>query len=172
MLQRPTFRAAAGNCPAKAVRPFWSCSGWGLHETYVTIDPRELLPHDFTLTARGGGMFLLHFPYSYLRRTLSGILALRSPDFPHTAIAARDCLSYPDPNEFQIARELQSIWICVRLRHYNIDVKASFKSNPFDLRSHVFSKDLLRTIVAGINDRNAGCLCVLGFMKFQITRNE
>jgi len=30
-----------------------------------------------------GGMFLLHFPYSYLRRTLSGILALWSPDFPH-----------------------------------------------------------------------------------------
>ena len=88
MLQRPTFRAAAGNCPAKAVRPFWSCSGWGLHETYVTIDPRELLPHDFTLTARGGGMFLLHFPYSYLRRTLSGILALRSPDFPHSARSA------------------------------------------------------------------------------------
>ena len=28
-------------------------------------------------------MFLLHFPYSYLRRTLSGILALWSPDFPH-----------------------------------------------------------------------------------------
>ena len=88
MLQRPTFRAAAGSCPAKAVRPFWSCSGWGLHETYVTIDPRELLPHDFTLTARGGGMFLLHFPYSYLRRTLSGILALRSPDFPHSAECA------------------------------------------------------------------------------------
>ena len=85
MLQRPTFRAAAGNCPAKAESPFWSCSGWGLHETYVTIYPRELLPHDFTLTAQGGGMFLLHFPYSYLRRTLSGILALRSPDFPHSA---------------------------------------------------------------------------------------
>ena len=32
---------------------------------------------------RFGGMFLLHFPYSYLRRTLSGILALWSPDFPH-----------------------------------------------------------------------------------------
>ena len=44
----------------------------------------------------------MHFPYSYLRRTLSGILALRSPDFPHTALAARDCLSYPDPYEFQM----------------------------------------------------------------------
>ncbi len=32
---------------------------------------------------RFGGVFLLHFPYSYLRRTLSVILALRSPDFPH-----------------------------------------------------------------------------------------
>ena len=27
----------------------------------------------------------MHFPYSYLRRTLSGILALWSPDFPHTS---------------------------------------------------------------------------------------
>lgn len=38
-------------------------------------------------------MFLLHFPYSYLRRTLSGILALRSPDFPHTEV--RDRQVYP-----------------------------------------------------------------------------
>ena len=62
MLQRPTFRAAAGNCPAKAVRPFWSCSGWGLHETYVTIHPRELLPHDFTLTANAAVCFCCTFP--------------------------------------------------------------------------------------------------------------
>ena len=62
MLQRPTFRAAAGSCPAKAVRPFWSCSGWGLHETYVTIHPRELLPHDFTLTANAAVCFCCTFP--------------------------------------------------------------------------------------------------------------
>lgn len=62
MLQRPTFRAAAGNCPAKAVRPFWSCSGWGLHEIYVTIHPRELLPHDFTLTANAAVCFCCTFP--------------------------------------------------------------------------------------------------------------
>ncbi len=49
--------------------------------------PGELLPHRF------GGMFLLHFPYSYLRRTLSVILALRSPDFPHAY--ARDRLVCP-----------------------------------------------------------------------------
>ena len=28
----------------------WSCSGWGLHELYVTIPPCELLPHNFNLT--------------------------------------------------------------------------------------------------------------------------
>ena len=38
-------------------------------------------------------MFLLHFPYSYLRRTLSGILALRSPDFPRTPEGVRDRLA-------------------------------------------------------------------------------
>ena len=75
----------SGQLPGMRRTPIWSCSGWGLHETHVTMGPRELLPHDFTLTALSGGMFLLHFPYSYLRRTLSGILALRSPDFPHSA---------------------------------------------------------------------------------------
>ena len=48
----------------------------------------RLLPCLFTLTSFRGGCFLLHFPYSYLRRTLSGILALRSPDFPHSARSA------------------------------------------------------------------------------------
>ena len=35
-----------------------------------------------------GGMFLLHFPYGHPRRTLSGTLALWSPDFPHSVIDA------------------------------------------------------------------------------------
>ena len=86
--KRPTYRAMTGRHPAEAACPFWSCSEWGLHEKHVTMPPRELLPHDFTLTAKSGGMFLLHFPYSYLRRTLSGIPALWSPDFPH---APRRC---------------------------------------------------------------------------------
>lgn len=28
----------------------WSCTRWGLHRPYVAVQPRELLPHDFTLT--------------------------------------------------------------------------------------------------------------------------
>ena len=66
-------------CP---VRP---CSGWGLHGQHVSMLPVSsyltisTLPQPYCF----GGMFLLHFPYSYLRQTLSGTLALRSPDFPH-----------------------------------------------------------------------------------------
>ena len=96
MLQRPTFRAAAGNCPAKAVRPFWSCSGWGLHETYVTIHPRELLPHDFTLTANAAVCFCCTFPIV----TYAGRYPASSPCGARTFLTApnalRDCLSYPD----------------------------------------------------------------------------
>ncbi len=44
----------------------------------------ELLPRLSILTERMlGGLFLLHFPESYLWRTLSVILCPRSPDFPH-----------------------------------------------------------------------------------------
>lgn len=46
-LMRPTYRAATGR---RLLRPFWSCSGWGLHERYVTISLCELLPHNFNLT--------------------------------------------------------------------------------------------------------------------------
>ena len=44
---RPTSRAATGS---RFLCPIWSCSGWGLHERYVTISPCELLPHNFNLT--------------------------------------------------------------------------------------------------------------------------
>ena len=44
----------------------------------------ELLPRLSILTVpKGGGFFLLHFPWSRLRRPLTGTLALRCPDFPH-----------------------------------------------------------------------------------------
>ncbi len=91
-LKRPTFRAATGS---HLLRPFWSCSGWGLHghhvsmmpvSSYLTISP---LPQPDCF----GGVFLLHFPYSYLRRTLSGTLALWSPDFPREK--SRDRLICP-----------------------------------------------------------------------------
>ena len=66
--------------------PFWSCSEWGLHGRHVSMTPVSSYLTISTLPRpnRFGGMFLLHFPYSYLRLTLSGILALWSPDFPRT----------------------------------------------------------------------------------------
>ena len=76
--------------------PIWPCSGWGLHGQHVSMLPVSsyltisTLPQPYCFD----GMFLLHFPYSYLRQTLSGTLALWSPDFPHVR-RTRDCLLYP-----------------------------------------------------------------------------
>ena len=52
----------------------------------------ELLPRLSILTApKDGGFFLLHFPWSRLRRPLTGTLALRCPDFPHARRPATVC---------------------------------------------------------------------------------
>ena len=52
----------------------------------------ELLPRLSILTVpEGGGFFLLHFPWSRLRRPLTGTLALRCPDFPHARRPATVC---------------------------------------------------------------------------------
>ena len=52
----------------------------------------ELLPRLSILTVpKGGGFFLLHFPWSRLRRPLTGTLALRCPDFPHARRPATVC---------------------------------------------------------------------------------
>ena len=52
----------------------------------------ELLPRLSILTVPGdGGLFLLHSPWSRLRRPLAGTLALRCPDFPHTRRHAAVC---------------------------------------------------------------------------------
>ena len=82
-LQRPTSRAAAGRrtyCPVLVLLRMgftrelcYHNSRWALTSPF----------HPYHGIIRFGGVFLLHFPYSYLRRTLSGILALWSPDFPH-----------------------------------------------------------------------------------------
>ena len=53
-----------------------------------------LLPHFFTLTAlAGGGISLLYLSWGHPRRALPVILALWSPDFPHTVpfVPARGC---------------------------------------------------------------------------------
>ena len=83
-LMRPTYRAATGR---RFFCPIWSCSEWGYTRNMLPYLPVSSYLTISTLhgITRLGGMFLLHFPYSYLRRTLSGILALRSPDFPHTS---------------------------------------------------------------------------------------
>ncbi len=47
------------------------------------------LPH--RAEAPRGGFFLLHFPWSRLRRPLAGTLALRCPDFPQARRPATVC---------------------------------------------------------------------------------
>ena len=74
---------------------FQSCTGWGLQDGQVARAAGELLPRLSILTRpKPGGISLLHFPWSRLRRTLSGTLALWSSDFPHTVKAACGHLSY------------------------------------------------------------------------------
>ena len=69
-----------------------SCTGWGLQRRPVTRFAGELLPRLSILTVpKGGGFFLLHFPWSRLRRPLTGTLALRCPDFPHARRPAAVC---------------------------------------------------------------------------------
>ena len=82
-LMRPTFRAATGRrfCTPYLVLLRMGFTRQICYHTSLWALTSQFQPyHGIT---RFGGVFLLHFPYSYLRRTLSGILALRSPDFPH-----------------------------------------------------------------------------------------
>ena len=44
-----------------------------------------------SLPPGGGGLFLLHFPWSRLHRPLTGALALWRPDFPHASRHATVC---------------------------------------------------------------------------------
>ena len=59
----------------------------GFTRARVTATPRELLPHDFTHDERFGsrpnpaGLFLWHFPSSYLDRTLSCTLPCEARTF-------------------------------------------------------------------------------------------
>ena len=93
---RPTSRAATGR---RLFRPAWSCSGWGLHEKYVTIPPCELLPHNFNLTTAlsvSAVCFCCTFPIV----TYAGRYPASSPCGARTFLIhpedARDCLSYPN----------------------------------------------------------------------------
>ena len=64
------------------VAPIWSCSRRGLPCHCRYRQRGALLPHPFTLTAKAAVCFLWHFPWSRLRRTLSGAVFPWSPDFP------------------------------------------------------------------------------------------
>ena len=65
--------------------PIWSCSRWGLPCRLRCRNRGALLPHHFNLAAglrRLAVSFLWRYPWSRLRRTLSGTVFPWSPDFP------------------------------------------------------------------------------------------
>ncbi len=77
---------------------FWSCSGWGLHDRYVTIPACELLPHNFNLTTAlpvSAVCFCCTFPIV----TYAGRYPASSPWGARTFLmyseSTRDRLSYP-----------------------------------------------------------------------------
>ena len=94
-LQRPTYRAATGR---RLLRPFWSCSGWGLHERYVTISLCELLPHNFNLTTAlpvSAECFCCTFPTVTCAGRYPAFLPCGARTFLIHPKDARDCLPYP-----------------------------------------------------------------------------
>ena len=111
-LQRPTFRAGTGRPQAmKPCCPFWSCSGWGLHEGYVTILLRELLPHDFTLTTG--------IP---VRRCVSVALSLWLP--------TPDVIRHPRPMEPGLSSHAPKACAIVCLTQSNIDLMFGLNGRP------------------------------------------
>ena len=93
---RPTYRAGSGQLPSLAL---FGLAPSGVYTACLSPDTRCALTAPFqpyhSITCFGG-MFLLHFPYSYLRRTLSGTLALWSPDFPHEPLRFTRLPSLPN----------------------------------------------------------------------------
>ena len=85
----PRRRPGNRSCAAS----IWSCSRRGLPCHCRYRQRGALLPHPFTLTCtRRSGQavcFLWHFPWSRLRRTLSGAVLPWSPDFPPPLERAR-----------------------------------------------------------------------------------
>ena len=80
----------------------WSCFGWGLHGSACYQADGSLLSCLSTLTGKPphygsfpGGISLLHWPWSRLHRTLSGILPCEARTFlTHAAVAAIACPAY------------------------------------------------------------------------------
>jgi hypothetical protein len=75
--------------------PIWSCSRWGLPCRSRCRERGALLPHHFNLARPLGPKpqkssavsFLWRYPWSRLRRTLSGTVFPWSPDFPPVLLA-------------------------------------------------------------------------------------
>jgi hypothetical protein len=76
---------SAGNALRVTPRaiPIRFCSRWGLQCRRRRRRRGGLLPRHFTLTTEVAVCFLLHFPWGYPRRKLSGTVFPWSPDFPH-----------------------------------------------------------------------------------------
>ena len=82
------------NRPGKPIVFIRSCFGWGLHGSARYRTDGSLLHCLSTLTClAAGGLFLLHWPWSHLHRTLSGILPYEARTFL-THLRGRDYLSY------------------------------------------------------------------------------
>ena len=112
MLQRPTFRAAAGNCPALADSPFGLAPD-GVYtrrmlpyipvSSYLTISPLPL---------EAAVCFCCTFPIV----TYAGRYPASSPCGARTFLTAhealRDCLSYPSKNRISVSIFIMYMDLC------------------------------------------------------------
>ena len=84
---------------------------------------RTLSPLPLPVSGHEAVCFLWHFPWSRLRRTLSGTVSPWSPDFPHNA---------PDPGRIRgIARSSSQLVSGIALEHVSLRWKRLMESNQF-----------------------------------------
>ena len=97
--------ATSSNLPVLAGRVnafVRSCFGWGLHmpalfTSAAVVSYTALPPLPYSGITGTGGIFLLHYPWSRLHRTLSGILPCEARTFLTPAMLGRDHLFYLSP---------------------------------------------------------------------------
>ena len=82
-LKRPTRKQTG-----RLMLPVRSCFEWGLHGPLLLPEERWSLTPPFHPYRRCGGLFLLHFPWSHLRQTLSGILPCEARTFLTCSLSA------------------------------------------------------------------------------------
>ena len=95
-----------------------------------------------------GGLFLLHFPGSRLRRTLSVILSLWSPDFPHNNTFRPHITRLPDPVLFYYTgksgcRQVWIIYLELLLLYFAWKMKASIFISLFRRHSAFVTRKTL-----------------------------